>query len=108
MRAKKSIRFYLIGMSYYVNIDDVVAMVQREREKTDDPSTDPAVAEALDSVIDRLGRWKVNFGGTKAELKKVINDRERSKGRSENYYDMTSGEQWAEDRRLNLLDWDGK
>lgn len=33
---------------------------------------------------------------------------ERSKGRSKNFYSMTPEDQWAEDKRLGLLDWDGR
>lgn len=37
-----------------------------------------------------------------------LTPQEKSKGRSENYWDMTPSEQWAEDKRLGILDWDGK
>jgi hypothetical protein len=37
-----------------------------------------------------------------------INDLERSKGRSENYWQMSPQDQWDEDKRLGILDWDGK
>lgn len=39
---------------------------------------------------------------------KVITEKERSKGRSENYYQLPQQEQWDEDKLLGLLDWDGK
>jgi hypothetical protein len=29
-------------------------------------------------------------------------------GRSENYYDMSAQEQWDEDKRLGILDWDSR
>jgi len=29
-------------------------------------------------------------------------------GRSKGYYDLSPEEQWAEDKRLGILDWDGK
>ena len=36
-----------------------------------------------------------------------LNEKERAKGRSENYWGMSAEEQWAEDKRLGILDWDG-
>jgi hypothetical protein len=33
---------------------------------------------------------------------------EKGKGRSVGYWDMSASDQWAEDRRLGILDWDGK
>lgn len=41
-------------------------------------------------------------------LEKVKKLKEREKGRSENYWRMSAEEQWAEDKRLGILDWDGK
>lgn len=37
-----------------------------------------------------------------------ITELERSKGRSENFYSLSNEDQWAQDKRLGLLDWDGK
>lgn len=36
-----------------------------------------------------------------------INDKEKSKGRSAGYHSMNARDQWAEDKRLGILDWDG-
>lgn len=33
---------------------------------------------------------------------------EKAKGRSEGYHQMSAEDQWAEDKRLGILDWDGK
>jgi len=44
----------------------------------------------------------------KKEKIRKLNDKERDKGRSEDYWQMTSQEQWEEDKRLGILDWDGK
>ncbi|MDO8640757.1 MAG: hypothetical protein Q7R33_04370 [Nitrosarchaeum sp.] len=33
---------------------------------------------------------------------------ERSMGRSKNYWQKSNQEQWAEDKALGILDWDGK
>jgi len=38
----------------------------------------------------------------------ALTPQERAKGRSENYHSMSSEDQWAEDKRLGILDWDGK
>lgn len=32
---------------------------------------------------------------------------EAAKKRSPNYFDMSAEEQWEEDKRLGILDWDG-
>lgn len=37
-----------------------------------------------------------------------ITDKEREKGRSEEYWQMSPRDQWEEDKRLGLLDWDGE
>lgn len=39
--------------------------------------------------------------------KRKLDDKERDKGRSEGYWDMSPEDQWAEDKRLGILDWDG-
>lgn len=43
-----------------------------------------------------------------AAVKRKLTDKERAKGRSEGYWEMSSEDQWAEDKRLGILDWDGK
>jgi hypothetical protein len=44
---------------------------------------------------------------TKQKTRKT-SDLERSKGRSGWYWQMDPREQWEEDKRNGLLDWDGK
>lgn len=48
----------------------------------------------------------INSRQTKSSRK--INAKEKAKGRSENYYQLSEQEQWNEDERLGILDWDGK
>lgn len=36
-----------------------------------------------------------------------LDEKEKAKGRSAGYWDMSSEDQWAEDKRLGILDWDG-
>lgn len=36
-----------------------------------------------------------------------LNEKEIAKGRSSTYYQMSGQEQWDEDKRLGILDWDG-
>lgn len=38
---------------------------------------------------------------------RAITKLERSKGRSESYHQMSGRDQWDEDKRLGILDWDG-
>lgn len=37
-----------------------------------------------------------------------ITSKEKAKGRSPDYWQLDPRDQWAEDRRLGILDWDGK
>jgi len=36
-----------------------------------------------------------------------LDEKEKAKGRSAGYWDMDPRDQWAEDKRLGILDWDG-
>lgn len=36
-----------------------------------------------------------------------LDEKEIANGRSEGYWDMDPRDQWAEDKRLGILDWDG-
>lgn len=47
-------------------------------------------------------------GGTNVLKGRKITILERSKGRSENYWQKTPEQQWREDERLGILDWNGK
>jgi hypothetical protein len=48
------------------------------------------------------------FNWFKDKLKiRPITQKERDKGRSEHYWGMTAREQWDEDKKLGILDWDG-
>lgn len=38
---------------------------------------------------------------------RALTPAEKAKGRSESYWSMSSEDQWAEDKRLGILDWDG-
>lgn len=40
-------------------------------------------------------------------MSRRITDTERTLGRSENYDSMSGQDQWDEDKRLGILDWDG-
>lgn len=37
-----------------------------------------------------------------------LSPQEAAKGRSENYYEFSEEKKWEEDKRLGILDWDGK
>lgn len=57
------------------------------------------------------GKWKIRewlFAFIEVGPARSISELERSKGRSENYYDLSSEQQWAEDKQLGILDWDGQ
>ena len=36
-----------------------------------------------------------------------LDEKEKTKGRSSDYWDMDPRDQWDEDKRLGILDWDG-
>jgi hypothetical protein len=38
----------------------------------------------------------------------ALTPQEKAKGRSEGYWEMSADAQWTEDKRLGILDWDGK
>jgi len=40
-------------------------------------------------------------------MSRKLSATEKSLGRSEGYHDLEPSEQWAEDKRLGILDWDG-
>jgi hypothetical protein len=44
----------------------------------------------------------------KKKKARKITQKEREKGRSENYWQKSPQEQWEEDKELGILDWDGK
>lgn len=39
--------------------------------------------------------------------RRELDEKEKAKGRSEGYWEMSASDQWAEDKRLGILDWDG-
>ena len=52
---------------------------------------------------------KVTLGEAKVSVsKRKLTPAEKAKGRSEGYHEMSARDQWAEDKRLGILDWDGK
>lgn len=54
---------------------------------------------------DAIGiHYRVEGGGKAVRVTSTV---ERRKGRSENYWDKSAEGQWAEDKRLGILDWDG-
>lgn len=59
--------------------------------------------DSIKEVIEKAAIENVKEKFKKAEL----TDKEKAKGRSSTYWDMTPEEQWAEDKRLGILDWDG-
>ena len=42
------------------------------------------------------------------KVKRELTKEERAKGRSEDYWSLSESRRWDEDKRLGLLDWDGK
>ena len=40
--------------------------------------------------------------------RRELDEKEKAKGRSSTYWEMSPSEQWSEDKRLGILDWDGK
>lgn len=44
---------------------------------------------------------------TVSKPSRELDEKEQAKGRSPFYWDMLPEEQWEEDKRLGILDWDG-
>ena len=74
-----------------------------------------ATLEAIEgsSVVMR-DRWENRFEcdpndlqEKKISARRKLDAKEISKGRSEGYWEMNPDDQWAEDKRLGILDWDG-
>ena len=73
-----------------------------------------AVLEAIEgSYAVMRDRYHNRFECEKTDVQekptpyRQLDAKERLKGRSENYWQMSSESQWAEDKRLGILDWDG-
>lgn len=73
---------------------------------SDDAGANWKIAEA-DTGKWNIRNWLFAFVEVTAPVRR-ISELERSKGRSENFYSLSIEEQWAEDKRLGILDWDGK
>jgi hypothetical protein len=43
----------------------------------------------------------------KKQKVRKLNDKEEAKGRSPDYWQSSARDQWDEDKRLGILDWDG-
>jgi hypothetical protein len=41
------------------------------------------------------------------KIRRKITTQERAKGRSEEYWQLNPEEQWAQDKKLGILDWEG-
>jgi len=70
--------------------------------------------KALTVYVEFYKKGSVAYNEKMELLKKLkemsfvsISDIERSKGRSEGYHSMNARDQWDEDKRLGILDWDG-
>ena len=59
-------------------------------------------------IITDFAKQQMQKAGRITLVKRKINEKERAKGRSENYYSLSPDAQWDEDKRLGILDWDGK
>ena len=54
----------------------------------------------------KKGELQVFVSSTK-NPKRKLDEKEKAKGRSSTYWVMDAREQWSEDKRLGILDWDG-
>ena len=41
-------------------------------------------------------------------MKRKLTQKEIEKGRSKDYWEKSASEQWEEDKKLGILDWDGE
>lgn len=49
-----------------------------------------------------------NFLIKKAPKARELTPAEQAKGRTPHYHSLSPREQWAEDKRLGILDWEGE
>lgn len=90
--------------SEFVENGDETAEILADTEFANDLRKSIKQADAGDTIP--WEKVKVEMG-LREEFKKIT-EKERSKGRSENYHSLTPEEQWAEDKELGILDWDGE
>lgn len=57
---------------------------------------------AIGGIVQEVREWI-----KAAKPPQKLTPQEKAKGRSEGYYEMSPEDQWAEDKRLGILDWDG-
>jgi hypothetical protein len=82
----------------------------------------PALVDVLRNTVDvqslhadgrLMGRITVNEKKIKrvkggSTVPRKITSKEKAIGRSESYWQIDPRDQWAEDKQLGILDWDGK
>lgn len=57
---------------------------------------------------DQTTDWsKVTCGHCLKKKPRELDEKEKARGRSPGYWEMDPRDQWAEDKRLGILDWDG-
>jgi uncharacterized coiled-coil protein SlyX len=72
--------------------------------------------KTIEELNEKVAECKTHVSPTQLRHEEHINTadqskaamRERAKMRAPHYHYMTAEEQWAEDKRLGILDWDGE
>jgi hypothetical protein len=92
---------------------DLAYIALLPRKENDTIFIDGDFNDSYESKIQKSKKKRKSLPRKKSKsLPRVIQTREltqkeKEKGRSANYWQMTTQEQWAEDKRLGILDWDG-
>ena len=74
-----------------------------KRGRVDGRGEDGAMMACIEVLLLEARKW-IKEG---APARQELTEKERAKGRSEGYHDLSPSDQWAEDKRLGILDWDG-
>ncbi len=94
--------------SCHIDTTDLIVLYVIEPGTPTNPSGPEYVAHFSELWLD----GPIIVGGKKKEAvkpvptKRALDAKEKAKGRSEGYWEMSPADQWAEDKRLGILDWD--
>jgi len=84
------------------SLDFIYKVVTKERERLGPAGLDGHL-NAIGGTVLEMQDWI-----KEAHPPRALTPQEKAKGRSEGYWEMSAEDQWAEDKRLGILDWDGK
>lgn len=88
------------------SLEFIYKVVTKEREKLGPAGLDGHL-NAIGGTVLQMRDWIKASLPEQAPAKRELTPQEKAKGRSAGYWEMSAEDQWAEDKRLGILDWDG-